>query len=54
MNYTKIHEELPEGWWNGPDNDSRNKTKHLPISTSTVVVKLSKSRVSKIFHLNLN
>uniref|UniRef100_A0A1B6KR29 Vitellogenin domain-containing protein n=1 Tax=Graphocephala atropunctata TaxID=36148 RepID=A0A1B6KR29_9HEMI len=41
MNYTSIHEELPEGWWNGPESTSKNKTKILPLTTTTIVVRLT-------------
>lgn len=46
MNYTKIHEDLANGWWRGPQSPMKNKTKTFPITTSTIVVKLTKSSVS--------
>lgn len=46
MNYTKIHEDLANGWWRGPQSPMKNMTKTFPITTSTIVVKLTKSSVS--------
>ncbi|XP_054280083.1 vitellogenin-1-like isoform X1 [Macrosteles quadrilineatus] len=43
MNYSKIHEDLPQGWWKGPEDPTKNKSKQLPITTSTVVVKMTRS-----------
>jgi len=43
MSYTKIHEELVQGWWKGPEAPVKNKTKQLPTTTSTVVVKMTRS-----------
>ena len=44
MTYTKFHETLPEGWWS-PLNTERNHLRELPLTSSTVAVKLGRHGV---------
>jgi hypothetical protein len=44
MTYTKFHENLPEGWWS-PLNTERDRLRELPITSSTVAVKLGRHGV---------
>ena len=45
MTYTKFHENLPEGWWS-PLNNERDHLRELPLTTSTVAVKLGRHGVN--------
>ena len=44
MTYTKFHEELPEGWWS-PLKRERDHLRELPLTSSTVAVKLGRHGV---------
>ncbi|XP_046683357.1 vitellogenin-2-like isoform X2 [Homalodisca vitripennis] len=48
FHHIRIHEELPEGWWNGPDPKNYTSIK-IPFIRSTTVVKLSKFKSPELF-----
>ena len=44
MTYMKFRENLPEGWWS-PLNTERDQLRELPLTSSTVAVKLGRHGV---------
>ena len=44
MTYTKFHENLPEGWWSSLNNE-RDHFRELPLTSSTVAVKMGRHGV---------
>lgn len=52
MTYTKFHENLPEGWWSSR-HTGRDNFRELPLTTSTVAVKLGRHGVIVLILISL-
>jgi hypothetical protein len=50
MTYAKLHENLPDGWWT-QTNIAREDFRELPITGSTVSVKLGPHGVIIVTHI---
>jgi hypothetical protein len=51
MTYAKLHENLPEGWWS-QTNIARENFRELPITSSTIAVKLGLHGVIMATHIS--
>jgi hypothetical protein len=51
MTYAKLHENLPDGWWT-QTNIAREDFRELPITSSTVAVKLGPNGVIIVTHIS--
>jgi hypothetical protein len=52
MTYTKFRENLPEGWWS-PVNTEQDRLKELPLTSSTVAVKVGRHGVTLLMCTSL-
>jgi hypothetical protein len=52
MTYTKFHENLPEGWWSNT-NKAWENFRELPVTSSTVAVRLGRHGVIADTHLSI-